>query len=406
MLEADVGELPQQVVHQHEAPGGRHHRVVGVDPQDVVGRAGRWPRTGADPQGQGTPTRVPGASLRPPRARRPTPPPSAGRRAAGDAGLGHRVRFDQRHRRQRAFTHDHRMDELDRDVMGVRLPLRERSPTAWRRRGTVGPGPGAAKVGQSRVDETLPVCSVSSLCTPRPRPVLRIGRTRLVDSISLVSPVCGSCSRDSALSWCASLRRQAPRTFVVGEYAAHPIPVRGHHVAPGRGAGASERRPWLHRTRSAPARQARACRRRGSGARQDHHVVIPRPIPPFPNGCGSPAAPSARLCVAIEESHPGVDHEDVKLWCASEPRGWDQVAEQSGGLTLERPAQPCPAGPGRRGPAADRRPSSCAHIGVERIADAGRVGDRPQIRPRAVELLGMATAELSAQQPSASPGPQ
>ena len=40
-----------------------------------------------------------------------------------DPRLRNGIRFDERHRRQRPLAHDHGMDELDGDVVGVRFPL-------------------------------------------------------------------------------------------------------------------------------------------------------------------------------------------------------------------------------------------------------------------------------------------
>ena len=128
MLEADVGEFPQQVVHQHKGPGGRHHRVVGVDPEDVVGRAGRRPRPGTDPQGQHAP------GLRAPHGvdhRRLVCRCDRDQEIAGltrHPGLRDGIGFDECDRGQRPLPHDHGMDELDGDVVGMRFPLRRNHP--------------------------------------------------------------------------------------------------------------------------------------------------------------------------------------------------------------------------------------------------------------------------------------
>ncbi|AFP39109.1 hypothetical protein MSMEI_2641 [Mycolicibacterium smegmatis MC2 155] len=124
MFEAHVRQFPQQVVHQHEPPGGGHHRIVGVDPQDVVRGPGGRARSRTDPQRRDAP-RV-GAAHRVDHGR------VVGRgdgqqqvtRLARDPGLGDRIGLDQRHRRERPLAHDHRVDELDRDMVGVRFPLR------------------------------------------------------------------------------------------------------------------------------------------------------------------------------------------------------------------------------------------------------------------------------------------
>ena len=59
VLEADVGELPQQVVEQHEAAGGGHQRVGVVEPEHVVGGARVGPGAAADPDRRGAPGRGP-----------------------------------------------------------------------------------------------------------------------------------------------------------------------------------------------------------------------------------------------------------------------------------------------------------------------------------------------------------
>jgi hypothetical protein len=46
------------------------------------------------------------------------------RSPARDPGLRDGIGFDERDRGQRPLAHDHGMDELDGDVVGMRFPLR------------------------------------------------------------------------------------------------------------------------------------------------------------------------------------------------------------------------------------------------------------------------------------------
>ena len=130
VLEADVGELPQQVVEQHEPAGGGHQRVVG---RRATARGRRAPAagagSGADPERGGAPRR--GAAhrrrdgglvrrrRRPARRRRAgrTSGPCATRSGPTSATAG-----------SARLPDDHRMHELDGDVLGVRLPLRGETP--------------------------------------------------------------------------------------------------------------------------------------------------------------------------------------------------------------------------------------------------------------------------------------
>jgi hypothetical protein len=45
-------------------------------------------------------------------------------RVAGDPGLSDGIGFDECDRGQRPLAHDHGVDELDGDVVGMRFPLR------------------------------------------------------------------------------------------------------------------------------------------------------------------------------------------------------------------------------------------------------------------------------------------
>src|SRR5690606_21225550 len=148
VLEADVGELPQQVVAEHEPAGGGGERVVLVDPQHVVGGAGRGPGAVADPQRGGAPG---GGAAHD----RPYPRVAGGGdgddHVAGpyrEAGLADRVGAGERDRGQRAFADDDRVDELDRDVVGVRLPGGGDAPQR-------GPGGKAAGEGERGGGEVL-----------------------------------------------------------------------------------------------------------------------------------------------------------------------------------------------------------------------------------------------------------
>ena len=92
VLEADVGELPQQVVEQHEAAGGGHERVGVVEPEHVVGGTRVGPGAAADPDRRGAPGRGPAhdrADVRVGRGRRRR---RRGRRAGPRSGRWRRGR--------------------------------------------------------------------------------------------------------------------------------------------------------------------------------------------------------------------------------------------------------------------------------------------------------------------------
>ncbi len=125
MLEADVGELPQQVVHQHEAcrwpaPSGRRSRSRGCGSAAPAGGRGPEPiHRVSTPHAGRAAHRVDHRGFVGGRHR--------DQQVAGltrDPRLRDGVGFDERDRGQRPLAHDHRMDELDGDVVGVRFPLR------------------------------------------------------------------------------------------------------------------------------------------------------------------------------------------------------------------------------------------------------------------------------------------
>ena len=138
MLEAHVGQLPQHVVQQDQAAVVRG-RAAGSSSHST------W---SAAPGGRAV------ARHRSTGWWRPTPGPAASRdrttaivgRAEGDQHVARRGRWPaarrpdrgrRAHRRQRPLAHDHRVDELHRDVAGVLGPGRRRhhivAPAAKRR---------------------------------------------------------------------------------------------------------------------------------------------------------------------------------------------------------------------------------------------------------------------------------
>ncbi len=123
VLEADVGEFPQQVIEQHEPSRGRHHRIVRIDPQDVVGGARGWAWTGPDPDRRDTPCGGAPHCVDDHRLVRGGDREQQVTGLAGDPGLRHRVGLDERDGGQRALAHDHGVYEFDCDVVGVRFPL-------------------------------------------------------------------------------------------------------------------------------------------------------------------------------------------------------------------------------------------------------------------------------------------
>ena len=140
MLEADVGEFPQQVVQPDDGAvvaGGAGVGTVG--PEDVLGAAGRAP-TGPDPHGRQAPRL--GAVQQRPRTDRVGRPDEHEHVPGGRHGphAGDRIRNIERHGRQGPLAHDHGVDELDGDVPGVLRPLRGDAP--HRRRGGEPPGQG------------------------------------------------------------------------------------------------------------------------------------------------------------------------------------------------------------------------------------------------------------------------
>ncbi len=184
-------------------------------------------------------------------------------------------------------------------------------------------------------------------------------------------------------------------------------------VCPATGRGASDVPSLRHRTRSsAGSPEPETAVGERQRLRGDHRVVAVRPT-----RTDAPADPAVlhdldRLGrVAVQEADPRVDDEDVKA-----------VVRQRLPVGPGRPSSPvtCPANAARsrlssaigidRRPAVGHRPSSCAPPSASSgSVTARRVGDRTQVRPRAVELLrvrGESAALSSRSSTSASAGPQ
>ena len=117
-----------------------------VDPQHVVGRARRRAAPGADPQRRGAPgAGAPHRGLHD----RVVGRADGDQHVAGADGRpqrGDRIGIDDAHRRQRPLAHDHRVDELHRDVAGVLRPGRRQAP--HRRAGGEPAGQGEGGAGE------------------------------------------------------------------------------------------------------------------------------------------------------------------------------------------------------------------------------------------------------------------
>ena len=138
VLETHVGQLPQQVIEQHEAARCGHARVGVVEPQHVIGRTRCGPFTAADPDRGGAPGRAAAHHRTHLRVIGATDPDHD---VAGPHRHPHQidqVRSGQRDGRQRPLSHDHRMHELDRDVQRMRLPRRRDGPHGGARREPLG----------------------------------------------------------------------------------------------------------------------------------------------------------------------------------------------------------------------------------------------------------------------------
>ena len=149
VLEADVGQLPQHVVAQHEpAVVARRSRPVGlVDPDEVVGRrgAGRGPapihtvvspHAGARRTASAATADAAGATTTSASPARAAARSSVDGLGAGDAD-----------RRQGPLAHHDRVHELDGHVAAVLGPLRRQAPQG----GAGGEAPGQAQRGAGEV---------------------------------------------------------------------------------------------------------------------------------------------------------------------------------------------------------------------------------------------------------------
>ena len=168
MLEAHVGELPEQVVPLRQATVVRRRPIVAVDPDDVVGRSGRRSRSTAEPDRRHSPDPRPFQD----RARRDRLPTDHHDDIAASrlhAQERHRIVVDHGDRGQCALPHDHRVHELDGNVVGMFGPVRRDAP--HRRSGRERAGQPQGDAGEVRRGNRFghgghgraPVCSAPHL---------------------------------------------------------------------------------------------------------------------------------------------------------------------------------------------------------------------------------------------------
>ena len=152
----DVGELPQQVVEQHEvARAGGPRPLVGRRPTARGRRrSGRRAGPGAEPEAGERPRRPPGAarghdrgSPAAPTASTTSPGRASSRTAPTRSGPS------SVHGRERPLAHDDRVDELDRDVVAVRRASAGPRTTSWRPPRTGGPASAPPRPGRRRRPE-------------------------------------------------------------------------------------------------------------------------------------------------------------------------------------------------------------------------------------------------------------
>ena len=129
VFEADVGELPQQVVQPDDRAVVAGGAGLGpVSPQHVMGDSGGWARAGADPDGRQPPglgtAQQGGGTGRVGAAEERQHVP--GRRHGPQRG--DRIRRVDRDGGQGPLADDHRVDELDGDVASVLRPVRRDAP--------------------------------------------------------------------------------------------------------------------------------------------------------------------------------------------------------------------------------------------------------------------------------------
>ena len=327
---------------------------------------GRGP--GADPQGQRPPRRCP--------AHRVDHGGLVGRRhrhqqvarLGGDPGLRHRVGLDERHRRQRPFTHDHGMHELDRDVMRVRLPLRGYHP----QRGAVVKLAGQVQRcgsqvgGQTGVDEApARLCGDCHWFRSSLRAAFTRSRVVCVASASAAHSV--SARTPHAQSQCAETTSPGVRLPDQRDPALAPSDALGFGLA--------------ERQDAVGERQ---------GTRRDHRVLVLDGLDRSPTYPAVLQHLQRGRCITIEEAHPRIDHEDVEAVVRQHALRPGQTVEQAGDLPVKGLAQfgqqGCRIDAVEFGPT---DPVTAHDVSVQRVRHARRLGDGPQIRPRAVELLGV-----------------